>query len=576
MPTNQDTAAIGIDIGGTHSDGALLSGTRLLAAAKTPTRHDDLLGSISTLLERLLDGRNADFRRGIARINLSTTLATNAIVTGSAPPVGVLVSGGPGIAAENYRCGARFHVIDGSLNHLGRETAPIDAEEAEAATRDCLEAGIRHFAVVGKFSPRNPEHEERIAAAVRAACPETVVCLGHRLSGNLNFGRRINTARCNAAVWDITRDFTGALAESLEALGLGHATVGILKADGGTLPLARALETPAQTILSGPAASVMGLVAALPLDEDAALFDIGGTTTDIALLIRGEPLLEREGITLAGSPTLVRALLTRSIALGGDSALRVEDGRVRVGPHRLGPCLAAGGAHPALMDALNVLGHAEFGDTAASRAGLAAMARAHGMEAETTARSALEEALFGMADALADFTKEINSKPVYTIHEMLAERRIAPKKLALIGGPAPVFAPLLEKRLGLPCLCPAFSGVTNAIGAALCRSTAALSLHADSARGLLTVPTLGLSRRIPRNYSLDEAGAEAKDLLQKDLAATGIAPEEADIQLTQADAFTMVEGGYATGRNIRVTAQVKPAVLGRLDAPAELAVITAG
>ena len=87
MTTSQDDLAVGIDIGGTHSDGALLAGTRLLAAAKTPTRHDELLGSITTLLGRLLADRDAEFRKKFGRINLSTTLATNAIV--SVPPVGV-------------------------------------------------------------------------------------------------------------------------------------------------------------------------------------------------------------------------------------------------------------------------------------------------------------------------------------------------------------------------------------------------------------------------------------------------------------------------------------------------------
>ena len=548
---------IGIDIGGTHSDGVLIDGTRLVAAAKARTRHDDLLASINLLLTHLLAGQNANW---VQCINLSSTLTTNAIITGLVAPVGVLVSGGPGIAVENYRIGSQFHHIPGSLSHVGEETSPIDMDALDAALATCQADGINHFAVIGKFSPRNPEHELQMAEPARPTAQ--VLCCGHQLSGRLNLGRRINSTYFNAAVWDIARSFAAALKDSLHAFGLQHAEMNILKADGGTLPLARALEAPVQSILSGPAASVMGVLATMPLQEDVVLLDIGGTTTDIALFAGGQPLLEREGIAIAGRPTLVRALRVASIGIGGDSYIHVEPDGVHCGPERLGPCMAAGGDVPALMDAFNVLGRAKFGDVALSEKGMATLAAQQGIDAKELAQSALSAAATAIETALRGLIDEVNSKPVYTIHEILEERRIEPRQLVLIGGPAEVFQPLLQEKTDMETLCPQLASVTNAIGAALCRSTSALVLHADTSRGWLYAPTLEVSKRIDRNFTLEDAVTEAKDLLKTDMAEAGIKLADADMQVTQADSFNMVERGYTMGKNIRVSVQVKPAVLG--------------
>ena len=562
---------IGIDIGGTHSDGVLIDGQHLLAAAKARTRHDDLLASINLLLKHLLAGQDASL---VQCINLSTTLTTNAIITGKVAKVAVLVSAGPGISAHNYQIGDQFHHVAGSLNHVGFETAAVEPDELALVRDECQAAGISHFAVVGKFSPRNPEHELQIADNLKdAAGAGGVVCCGHQLSGQLNFGRRINSTYFNAAVWAIARNFSEALKESLQSFGLGHAEVNILKADGGTLPLARSLDAPVQSILSGPAASIMGILATMPVEEDVVLLDIGGTTTDIALFAGGQPLLEREGIAIARRPTLVRALRVSSIGIGGDSCLHVdENGTVRCGPERLGPCMAAGGNTPALMDAFNALGQASFGDVAASKAGIAALAKEKNMEPEALAQAALQAAAAAIDTAVQALIEQVNSKPVYTIHEILEERRISPQQLVLIGGPAAVFKPLLQEKTGMATLCPQLASVTNAIGAALCRSTGALMLHADTARGKLYAPTLNVDQRIARNFTLEDAVSEAKNLLYNDMKAARVQLDEADLQVTQADSFNMIEGGYNTGKNIRVQVQVKPAVLGRAEAQASLAV----
>ena len=550
---------IGIDIGGTHTDGVLIDGNRLIAAAKTLTNHGNLLESISQILHSLLAGQDPV---RVRIFNLSTTLTTNAIVTGKTEPVGMLVAAGPGIAPSHYRIGDHYHIVYGSLDHLGAETSALDEQDLEEAIAACSKQGVKCFGVASKFSPRNPAHENQMLEAL--ADQADFISCGHLLSGHLNFGRRIHTLYYNSAVWRTSRAFAAALTASLKGFQL-QAEVNILKADGGTMPLARAQEMPVQSIFSGPAASVMGILATCTTEQDLLMLDIGGTTTDIAVFADGEPLLEREGIAIQGHPTLVRAIRVESIGIGGDSLIQVTEGRVSVGPQRIGPCLAAGGPASSLMDALNTAGITTFGDVERSRNGLAALAASHHMKPEQLAQAAIETALDTLAAKITTLIREINTKPVYTIHEILMDRVIAPAKLVIIGGPASAFKELLASRLNMEVIVPPLYEVANAIGAALTRTTSHLTLTADTARGRLSVPMLDIFRPIARGFSLQDATDEAKKLLAADLDQAGVTVQADEIQITQADAFNMVDGGYTSGKNIRVEAQVRPAVVGRLD-----------
>ena len=137
--------------------------------------------------------------------------------------------------------------------------------------------------------------------------------------------------------------------------------------------------------MSGPAASLMGMQALLHTDEDALLLDVGGTTTDIFFLADGVPLFEPLGIQIGSYKTLVRAIFSQSIGLGGDSFVRVEKGRLKIGPQRLGPPLAFGGENPTPTDAMVVLGYLPEGDKTKAYEGMAGLARSwdgcrHGSE----------------------------------------------------------------------------------------------------------------------------------------------------------------------------------------------------
>ena len=154
------------------------------------------------------------------------------------------------------------------------------------------------------------------------------ITLGHKLSGRLNFPRRIATAYFNAAVQRLHSNFLDAVESALAESGV-RAAVRLLKADGGAVPLSLSRREPVQSVLSGPAASVMGVLALCHESEVmrqgcSLLLDMGGTTTDMALFVDGSPVVDRDGMRLEGRRTLVRALATVSIGVGGDSLITVD------------------------------------------------------------------------------------------------------------------------------------------------------------------------------------------------------------------------------------------------------------
>lgn len=552
---------IGIDVGGTHTDAVAVESGNVVASGKVPTVHDDLLSSVLGALEIVLEAVSPE---DVTRLNLSTTLSTNAIVEGRTDEVGVIVSSGPGIDPYNFQTGKFYFPVSGSIDHRGEEVAPVSDAEVADAVDTCVAAGVTAYAAVSKFSTRNPAHEERIADAL--AGKSDVISLGHRFSGQLDFPRRIATAYYNSAVWRLYNTFADAVEAGVRSKGIA-APVSILKADGGTMPLERSRELPVESILSGPAASVMGVLAqreAAALEEDkegdTLILDIGGTTTDIALLVAGTPLVEKDGIAVGSFPTLVRALKTRSIGVGGDSALQYSAGAVRVGPERKGVCMAEGGSSPALMDALIYCGHASFGNVEASRQGIEALAAECGQEPHAFASAAINLAVTTISQAVHDFIAEVNSTPVYTIREMLHGNDVLPDQVSIMGGPAEAFRTLLADALEMSVQTVPQFAVANAIGAAVTRPTFELELFADTEAQILFIPVMGERRSVPSSYSLLDAVLDAKEALVTYFARRDIVVEVDDIQVTEKQSFNMV-GDYGTvGKNIRVKCQITPGV----------------
>ncbi len=546
---------LGIDVGGTHTDAVVVGRQGVAAAAKTATCHENLLVSVQEALRQVLPA--AATAGKIRQVNLSTTLTTNAIVEDRLEATGVFVVAGPGVDPARHQTGEHYFSCRGAIDHRGKVRQPLDREEIAAWQRRCQEKGLRTYAVAGKFSPRNPEHELELRTLLQDQAD--FVSVGHQLGGRLNFPRRVATSFYNAAVWRSFNRFADAVSTSAREFGL-EASIDILKADGGTMPLELSRRQPVQSILSGPAASVMGIIALCEISDDAVILDIGGTTTDIAIFAGGTPLLETDGIAIGRHPTLVRAIITRSIGVGGDSGIRADDGKIKVGPQRPGPAMAFGGRHPTLIDACNLLGISRVGDHQASCRGLENLAAELQLEAAAVAREALKSAVSQISTAAGELIAELNNRPVYTVHEMLAPEIIRPQKLYLMGGPAQVLASPLAESLGLEAIVPPDFAVANAIGAALTRTTMEIELFADTEKKQFFIPNLEISRKIPFQYSLEEAISDGKKYLRGYLDKLGAAVPEEEITVIEADSFTMINNYFKVGKNIRVNCQVRPGI----------------
>ncbi|WP_028991805.1 hydantoinase/oxoprolinase family protein [Thermoanaerobacter thermocopriae] len=555
---------IGLDVGGTNIDGVVVEKGKIIKTIKKPTNRDNLFNSIWTALKELLSGYD---NTKIERINLSTTVSTNAIVENKLSPVGMIVQPGPGLPYDFLACGDGNVFISGYIDHRGEIIKDFNLLEIKNAIKLFKEKNIKAYAVVTKFSIRNPSIEMKIKEILENDIPNSFITMGHTISGKLNFPRRVYTSYLNSAVHSIFDEFLSNIKKSLEKEGI-NASVFILKADGGTMNMSTAEKKPVETILSGPAASLMGINAMLPTDKDAILLDIGGTTTDIFFLADGVPLFEPWGIRIGKYKTLVRAIYSVSIGLGGDSSICVRNGRIKIGPQREGVPYAFGGTKPTPTDAMITL---ELIDENAFRLTHENVKKAYeamtllGKELNLSAKDMAKLILSTMGDIIKnkvdELLHEINSRPVYTVKELLYGKRIKPKLINIIGGPSKVLAPVLEEKFNLPCYYPKNYSVANAIGAALARPTTEITMFVDTSKKTLFVPELGLYEKISGNYTLDKAKEKALELVKKSALSLGASIEEIEAEIVEESSFNMVRGFYTIGKNMRIKAQVKPGLI---------------
>ncbi|HHX60150.1 MAG TPA: hydantoinase/oxoprolinase family protein [Epulopiscium sp.] len=550
---------VGLDMGGTHIDGVIIKDNQVINTIKRLTDKDDLLNTIWTTLEELL--RDYD-KTKIKRINLSTTISTNAIVENKISQVGMIIQSGPGMKNDFTSCLGDIQSISGYVDHRGKVVEDVDKVEIHRAIDLFKENKIKSCAIISKFSTRNPHNEINIKEMLKKDFD--TITMGHRLSGKLNFPRRVFTSYLNAAVSSTFQDFSTNIKKSLEKEKI-YAPLYILKADGGTMAIETAEERPVETVFSGPAASFMGMSAMLNIEEDAILLDIGGTTTDIFFLADGIPLYEPLGAKISGYSTLVRAIYSVSIGLGGDSSVYVEDGVILIGPKRMGRPYALGGPQPTPTDAMIYLGLIERPKGASKEKAREKAKQAMkilGKELNITPEEVGAKILDTMADMIKQKTDtlllEINSKPVYTIKELLHGKKINPKSVNIIGGPANVLSPILEKHYELPCYFPKNYHVANAIGAALAKPTMEITMLADTSQNTLSVPQLGVYESIPSTYTLDEAKERAIALLKSGAISMGMEEDTMAYEITEASSFNMIDGFRTKGKNIRIQAQIKP------------------
>jgi N-methylhydantoinase A/oxoprolinase/acetone carboxylase beta subunit len=577
---------IGIDVGGTHTDGVLLGinspngeGYEILATSKVRTQKDNLMKSILEVLDVLLAAAQVP---DIKRIVLSTTLAANVIVEENYDPVGLVLIPGPGLNPEHLLIGDENILLSGYINHRGIEVRDLEQEELLKGLERIKARGIKNLAIVSKFSTRNPGLEAEVLQLIREKdYPFENISLGHQLSGRLGFPRRLVTAYFNTAIMSVYRDFVQAVEKALEERELDTG-VFVLKCDGGTVPLDRVMEAPIETVNSGPAASIMGTMAMTGVyqnKETAIALDIGGTTTDIGLFIKGEPAFMPEGIELNGFPTLVRGLYSLSLPLGGDSKIAVKDGKLKIGPERDGPAAAFGGPSPTPTDALLVLDYIQDdpdyegrADLQAAREALVALAgdldpteygrcRQDGkLDLTEFASFIIDKMLASIVETIQEILASLENKPVYTISELLAGVEIRPQLLLTMGGPASALSPLLAEKLGYREEVVPYAKVANAVGAALARPTLQTTVRVDTAASYLHIVEAGIHRQLKagEDYDLEEVEELAMAWTRKRAD-----DETAVVEISERESFNVIRGFRTIGKIMEVRAQIKPGLISR-------------
>jgi len=324
---------LGFDTGGTYTDAVLMNmeTNEVLQKSKALTTRDDL----SVGIRNTLVGFDKEMLKKVAMVSLSSTLATNSIVEGKGCRVGLISVGEEfemSIPVDLHTTASGGHDLTGNeVDELG--------EQAAREFMISLKGKVDGLAINSYLSVRNPDHELRSKKMAKELLDIPVVC-GHELSSSLGYHERTLTSIMNARLIPIIKDLMDSVKIVMNEYKI-KAPLMIVKGDGSIMSEEVALERPIETILSGPAASLIG-AKMLTGKNDAIVMDMGGTTTDIGILRNGHPRLEKEGAMIGGRRTRVMAAEISTSGIGGDSRVIVNGSRFMLEPTRVVPlCIAA-------------------------------------------------------------------------------------------------------------------------------------------------------------------------------------------------------------------------------------------
>jgi len=346
---------LGIDTGGTYTDGVLLeyNSRQVLASHKSLTTKRDL----SMGIERVIEGIDILDPSAIKMVSVSTTLATNAIAEGKGKRVALFLIGYDPELVASFKLDAQFatpnfYYFGGGHDLHGVEKETLDLPGILEKTT-MIKNQVDAIAVSSYFSPLNPEHENRIYNAINQVCDLPIV-LGSQLSTKLGSVARATTAALNASLLAVLQDFIIAVRRAMERRGI-EAPLMVVRGDGTLMSDEFAARTPVETIHSGPAASAIG-GRFLSNQEDALVLDVGGTTTDLALIQSGEVTISEQGASVAGYKTSVQAANLLSIGLGGDSHITLDRQKeIVIGPERVVPLSFLAHQYPHVVGRLKAL-----------------------------------------------------------------------------------------------------------------------------------------------------------------------------------------------------------------------------
>jgi len=543
---------IGIDVGGTFTDGVLFHDGEIVRSVKKPTEEANLKNSLLQVLDELMD---KDDTAEIKRIVLSTTLVTNLLATGRGEKTALVMLPGYGLPHDSYDITEDIYFLKGAVDFRGREIEPPDNKEIDMLLDWIKSSGVSRIAVASKFSNRNNVHEKLIKKRILEECDGVYVSISSEISGKLNFPRRAATSYFTAMTINPWNRFVDEIEEALKIRGL-ETEVHVLKADGGTIPLQTSRSKPCETVFSGPAASTMGGLALTRDDLNSVVVDVGGTTTDLSLIIAGEPLYASRGAIIGQQLTHVNSFAVRSIPLGGDSVITTEG----VQPYRLGPAACFGGEKPTVTDAFNLHLHLNLGDVSRSAISMGEIASQQQMDTDQLCSQIVADVSQRLFSAVSEMFMQWENEPAYKVWEVINQRKFTLDRIIGIGAAAPAMVPALAELMKVQSFLHSYSPVANALGASVVRPTLTVVLHADTQSKKYTLDPGGKIGELekPKNFQLNHA----KDMALQHLLTVGheLGMEDytADCEFFLEEQFNMIRGWDRVGKLFEVGIQVAP------------------
>ena len=437
---------IGIDTGGTFTDVvAFDEDSGELVTTKTPSTPANPADGFLAGVEKVLGlmGLPTDHGDAIAAVSHGTTVATNQLLEGKVDELGFITTTGyeamleiarqsvPDGYGNSYfwvkpdRIVPRHLVrgVGGRLDHTGAEVRPFDEEGAREVARWFRAQGIDTLGVCLIHAYANPEHEERLRQVLREEHPDAVVSVSSEVLREYREYERAMTTLVDAAVKPKLSRYVTNIASRLDAFassdGERHVPFYVMKSNGGVLSAAEVVHQPITTVLSGPAAGALGaaMIAQVAGFDKVLTCDGGGTSTDVSVVIDGEPTLTTEG-TVGAFPSKIPMIDVVTVGAGGGSVAWLSpEGTLKVGPHSAGAdpgplCYAKGGADVSITDAHVTLGrippHLLGGeiplDVEAARTGVVDLAGKLAISPEECATGILEISAWNQANALRQIT----------------------------------------------------------------------------------------------------------------------------------------------------------------------------
>jgi N-methylhydantoinase A len=472
---------VGIDIGGTFTDCAIVDRAGKLLTTKVPSTPPDFargmmdaLGAGAEALGLALDG----FCRDIAFLSHGTTVGTNTIIQKRGAKVGLITTkghedaihimrGSRGYGGRDIRKVVHFpetskpapivpkrliRGISERVDCFGEVVVRLNEQEAEAAIRDLLAQGVQAIAICFLWSFRNPAHENRVKAMVRSIAPELFVTTSFEIAPKWGEYERVTATALNAYLGPVMGGYLGRLDTSLRELGYEHG-LQITQCGGGTVPVARAGEAPLLTLDSGP---VSGVTASMFLGsamgaKNVITTDMGGTSFDVSIIYEGKPAYSFISNTDQYEYFLPKVDL-QAIGAGGGSLVRVQPEKrtLTVGPDSAGAfpgpvCYSRGGTVPTVTDAQLVLGYLDPQNFAGGRMTL-------DRKAATEAIAALG-AQIGMnaIECAAGVCRIVELQMADIIRKVTVEKGFDPRDFVLFafGGAGPAHAGVFARELGV-------------------------------------------------------------------------------------------------------------------------------